>query len=384
MRRNIKIITLFNFFTDLRFYSAILVIYFAKVTGSYTLAMSLFSIVMISSALFEIPTGIFSDFLGRKKTIVIGAICSVMATTLYAFGHTYMVLVFGAIFEGLQRSFYSGNNDALLYESLDNDNSSDIFENILGRTGSMFQIAAVVAAIVGSIMVTKSMSLVLWASVVSQIACVILALFVTEPKKKSRVNTNIYIHLIESVKLIIHNPKLRLLSLKSIVGHAVGESTYQFTSVFVNTLWPIWAVGIARMLANLGAAISYWISGRVVKRFGSIRILLAGSIYGVVIDIAAVVVNSIFSPIMLASTSLFFGMTNVSTAGLMHKEFTDEQRSTTGSVSAFFGSIALGIFSIVLGMVADKWGAKSALMFAYICSIPTIYWSWKLVSKFRD
>ncbi|KKP65671.1 MAG: hypothetical protein US74_C0034G0015, partial [Parcubacteria group bacterium GW2011_GWA2_38_13] len=67
MKKNIKLLAFFNFFTDLQFHSAVLVIYFAKVTNSFTLAMSLFAVSMISSALFEVPTGIFSDLIGRKR-----------------------------------------------------------------------------------------------------------------------------------------------------------------------------------------------------------------------------------------------------------------------------------------------------------------------------
>lgn len=79
MHKNIKLLALFNFFTDFNLYSAVLIIYFAKVTGSFALGMSLYSVTMVSSAIFEIPTGIFSDYIGRKKTIILGSICSILA-----------------------------------------------------------------------------------------------------------------------------------------------------------------------------------------------------------------------------------------------------------------------------------------------------------------
>jgi len=71
-------LALFNFFTDFNLYGEILVLYFVKLTASYMLEMNLFSIIMISSAVFELPTGIFSDFIGRKKTMMLGAVCSVL------------------------------------------------------------------------------------------------------------------------------------------------------------------------------------------------------------------------------------------------------------------------------------------------------------------
>ena len=81
MHKNIKLLALFNFFTDFHLFSAILIIYFAQVTGSYALGMSLFSVAMVSSALFEVPTGVFSDYIGRKKTMILGAMCAVLSIT---------------------------------------------------------------------------------------------------------------------------------------------------------------------------------------------------------------------------------------------------------------------------------------------------------------
>src|SRR3989344_1274989 len=118
MRLNIKLLAFFNFFSEFYLYGAILIIYFAKVTGSYALGVSLFSVAMISSALFEVPTGIFFDYLGRKKTMILGTVSGIFALVFYALGLNYWFLLIGALFEGLQKSWYSGNNDTLLYETL--------------------------------------------------------------------------------------------------------------------------------------------------------------------------------------------------------------------------------------------------------------------------
>lgn len=112
--RNVRLLAWFNFFTDFRPYAPIAILYFAQVSGSYALGMSVFSAVMLAQSLFEVPTGVFSDLIGRKKTIVCGALAGVLSLVCYATGGTYIVLLAGAAFEGLARAFYSGNNDALL------------------------------------------------------------------------------------------------------------------------------------------------------------------------------------------------------------------------------------------------------------------------------
>ena len=65
--KNIKLLAWFNFFTDFKLYSAIAIIYFSQVTHSLALGMSIFSIASISDAVFELPTGVLSDMVGRKN-----------------------------------------------------------------------------------------------------------------------------------------------------------------------------------------------------------------------------------------------------------------------------------------------------------------------------
>ncbi|MEK7518009.1 MAG: hypothetical protein AAB583_05690 [Patescibacteria group bacterium] len=99
VHKNIKILTWFNFFTDLKFYSPIAIIYFANVSGSFALGMSVFSIAMLSSSLFEIPTGIFSDFIGKRKTVILGGISSVVYSVFYAIGQSFFILALAAVLE---------------------------------------------------------------------------------------------------------------------------------------------------------------------------------------------------------------------------------------------------------------------------------------------
>lgn len=383
MKRNVKLLALFNFFTDFSFYSAILVIYFAKVTGSFTLAMSLFAVTMISSALFELPTGLFSDLIGRKKTMVLGAICAILANTFYAVGISYWFLFIGALFEGMQRAWYSGNNDALLHDTLSSLGKKHLYDEYLGKLSSMFQIASAIAIILGGLMATWSFSVVMWLSVVPAFICFIIAVMVKEPQVYEKSSGNIFSHLKLSAFSLWKNPKLRLLSINSVLSFAVGESTYQFRSAFINTLWPLWAVGISKVLSSIGAAISYWFSSWVIKKLGAFRLLFLSNVYSKFVNIVSVGWVTILSPVLLATTSVFYGSTSVAKSALMQKEFTDQQRATMGSLNSFLGNLFFGLAAILLGYCADKLGARWALMIAYVATLPTVWINWYLFKKYE-
>ena len=71
------------------------------------------------------------------------------------------------------------------------------------------------------------------------------------------------------------NRKLRKLSLASVNNFSVGEATYQFQAAFFQSLWPLWAVGAAKTIANFGAAASFHFSGRATKKWGEYPLLIS-------------------------------------------------------------------------------------------------------------
>lgn len=114
-QKNIKLLSWLNFCCDFRIYSAIAVLYFAQVTGSFALALGVFSVGKIASALFELPTGVLSDLVGRRMTVVLGQASATLGIICYAIGGSFAVLAIGAILEGLAFALFSGNNSALLF-----------------------------------------------------------------------------------------------------------------------------------------------------------------------------------------------------------------------------------------------------------------------------
>lgn len=362
MERNIKLLALLNFFTDFKFHSAVLVIYFANITGSYALAMSIFSVVMVSAALFEIPTGIFSDIIGRKKTVMLGALSATLSAIFYAIGYSYIPLVIGAVLEGLSRSWYSGNNDALLYDSLHQSGKKETFAHYLGKLSSMFQLALMIGAVVGSILAQWSFPLIMWLSVIPQMACFIISFFLRDPKKITKGKANIFSHLKTSALHLWNNKLLKLLSVQDILRFGIGESSFQFNAAFIQTLWPIWAIGFSRLMSYGGAFISFWYSSKIINKLGAYNVLILANLYTRVINLFAYGFPTVISPLLMGTTALTYGASEVNKNSLMQQEFTHEQRATLASITSLFGSLFYGIFSPILGLVADAYGPAKALI----------------------
>ncbi|MCC6905819.1 MAG: MFS transporter [Anaerolineae bacterium] len=376
--RNIRLMYWINFFTDFRLYSPVAALYFTQVSGSLALGMSVFSVGMLSAAIFEVPTALVSDLIGRRMTLILGAIASLSALVLYALGGTYLVLIAGAVVEGLARAFWSGNNDALIYDSLALNGRQGEYAHTLGRTSAMYQIALASSALLGGLVATRSFTLTLWLSSAAQAACLLVALFLTELPRQAAREATAYSHLRDALQIFRMNPRLRLLSLSSILAFGLGETAHQFNVAFFATLWPIWAIGLARALANGMATIGFAFAGRVIRRFGALRVLLADDAYNRVAGIIATAFPTPASPALISAGSLFFGLSMIAQNDLLQREFSNAQRATMASLNALGGSLFFAVIAVITGVLGDRLDPGRALLVIQALLLSTALLHWRL------
>ncbi len=369
---NVKLYYWFNFFYGFRLYTVIAILYFAKVTGSYALGISLFSIVQIVQALLEIPTGLYSDRLSRSTCLKLGSAASVLSIVFYAVGHSYVVLIVGAIGEGICRALFSGNNDALLYETLDEAGQKDQYPEAMGKARSWLELAGFLGATLGGIVAFLSYSYLMWVSLLPQIVALIISLQFIEPKIHSTKLDNIFLHLSEALVQYKHNARLRNLSLANIIGVGVGESSWSLQAAFYNSVLPVWAVGFVMSLNFLTSTVSFRLSGAIIKKIHAINLLLYQEIFTRIIDFIALIYPTVVSPFLMAIASITYGPSVTAQNTLLQAEFSDRQRATIASINSLAASSLFAGFAILLGNVADWLGSTRAMLFGQICMIPII------------
>ena len=370
---NIRLLSWFNFFFNFRLYSAIAILYFSQVTRSYTLGISIFSIVQVSQALFEVPTGIYSDRLGRRRCLILGSCASVLSITCYAIGQWYVLLAIGAVFNGACQALFSGNNDALLYESLAETGQKEKYHDVLGKVSSTLELAGFIGVVLGGVIAVQSLSLLMWLSVLPQLICLAISLKFVEPSVHREKIESIYGRLKEITLYYRKNARLRNLSLAGIIGFGVGEATWSFQAVFYNSVLPVWAVSFVMSLNFLASTISYRLSGRLINRFKAINLLIYSEIYTRILVMIALIQPTVVSPFLMAAASIFYGPGEVAKNGLLQQEFTPKQRATMASINSLVGSCFFAVFAILIGLLADRLDAARSLLFAQVCLLPIVF-----------
>jgi len=172
--------------------------------------------------------------------------------------------------------------------------------------------------------------------------------------------------------LFVTNKKLRLLSIADTISYSTGEVSFQFRAAFFASIWPIWAIGALSTITQFGAAFSFHISDKIIKKFGHERLLVIRSIVGKLSGLIAYGMPSIISPLITFFPSFLYGAGQVAKNDLMQNEFTDHQRATMSSLNSLLGSLGFAIVSIIVGIFADKTSPATALFTLTLIAVPII------------
>ncbi|MBP9817897.1 MFS transporter [Candidatus Shapirobacteria bacterium] len=375
---NVKLLSLFYVFYNFRLYSVLEVIYFYQITHSYTLALSLFSVAQISQGLFEIPLGYYSDKHGRSNCLRAGAVASLLSIILYAIGQNYFVLLVGVIFDGINMAAFSGNNDALLYETLAEQNKKSSYHHEYGKINSWLELSGFVGVFVGSLLVIKSLSLLFVISIIPRVIATVISLGFVDPKVEKKPVESALSHLKESWMIYKNNMKVRLLSLTDIIGY-IGGVTWNFQSAFYNLFLPTWATSMVMSINFFTSFVSFRLAGKLIQKYEAIRVLFYTEVYSRALTLIAFIFPTIASPFMIATASVTYGPSTVAKSTILQNEFTNEQRATMTSINSFVGNIIYSISAVLVGMAADRFGVARALLVVQLLmvSVGVIYYRLK-------
>ena len=380
-RQQIRRLALLNFFTDLRFYAPVAVLFYASVAGSFAAGMVFMSIAAVTTVVVELPAGVFSDRKGRIATLRAGAVFHAVSSVLMLAAAVFLnrgqsarlFLYLSAAFEGMGRAFYSGNNDSLVHDMTRgrSETGDGEFSETLGRLKSMFQFALALSALVGGFLAVRGWIFVLIPSTLSLLTALGFAFSVRLPEHLDDIEesgqsagglTSSLKHLGTSMKSYFGHRRMLANGIAEVVGAAVGEATYQFRVTFIASVWPAAWLGASRMLDNLSAALGFVFAGRMIRRYGEYPLLIAGKVYGRIANLIGLLLPGLHSPPVMSSAGLFYGLTDVSRQSLMHRMYDDSQRATLASVNSLLGALTLAVFAPLLGLFADRYGPLAALL----------------------
>lgn len=132
--------------------------------------------------ILEIPSGAVADLLGKRKTILLGAIAGAIGVFLITFSGNLTWIFIGWVIAQINFAFYSGAAEALAYDTLVDVKEEEKFDHVITRSSEIASYASAGAVFIGGLLYEINFQIphFLWA--LSFVLSAAVAYFLIEPR----------------------------------------------------------------------------------------------------------------------------------------------------------------------------------------------------------
>ncbi|WP_406945223.1 MFS transporter [Halobacillus sp. SY10] len=303
---NIQLLFWAEIFGNFRFIQPVLTLfYFARGLDEtrILLIMTFFSIGVL---LGELPTGVIADRFGAKRAFLIGSVLSILAHGLLIFAFDPWVFFASSFLTGFAATFFSGADEALIYESLKESNEENLMDRAMGQIGSARFIVSIFVVIIGAFLAKdlneNQFRLLLMLGVFFMLIQFIFLLFIKNPPNQGGVRTPMVKQVIEGYQAIRKTPQVLWMfiniSLVFIPAVAIFEKFDQ--KLLVDAGLPVYGIGIVYAVTALIGFVAARSIGWMTKRVTRVQLLFITGILAVLSLTAAALLHTHLWTVLLA------------------------------------------------------------------------------------
>lgn len=276
---NIEILFWVQFFGTISFLQPVMTLFYME---RGLTAANIFIVLMCWSGAVlvgELPTGIFADRFGAKLSFLTGSIIKTFSISILLFADNLWLFCLYSLLNGFSVTFFSGADEALIYESLKETNEHHLMDKAMGKIQSAGFISMLIAVIFGSYFAKdlreEQFTLLIVLGILFHLIELVLLFFIKSPKKLLSYREESFSQVIEGIKVIRKAPQLLVLflnvSLVFIPASAVYDTFNQ--PLFTNAGLPVFAIGIMYALAAILGYFSSISIGWLTSKFSRIVLM---------------------------------------------------------------------------------------------------------------
>jgi len=180
LKRNLTIYYITRAFCGLRFIIPIWVTFFLRVITFEQMAFAEL-IASFIGILFEFPSGVLADIIGRKWTVAVGFIISGIGYTLLSSTQNMSDYIIYYAIANIGNAFISGAEDAFIYDSLKEADKLSMFAKVKSTEAVIYRTTLLISTIVGGYIYKIKIFLPYFLTGIAIILTGVVYLFAKEP-----------------------------------------------------------------------------------------------------------------------------------------------------------------------------------------------------------
>jgi MFS family permease len=311
----------------------------------------------VVAAFAELPTGAVADRFGRKASLVCGALLSCVGLLVYGLAPSFALLVLGSIMWAIALTFFSGADEALLYESLCEEGREDAYTKVTGRARAVRRAVMMVGSISGGLLASVWLGLPFVVAAVSQAVGLAVVVAMREPKtaqSHSRATTSYGKIVRESLTALREHPPLRFAvayaAVLPIPWFLAGVLLLQPFAVSLGV--PVALIGVLVLSVN-GARMLGSLLAEQAARLGIRKVLVGAPMVLVACLVAIGLSRSLVSLVPIAVLCITTAAAEPMATGIIQRQLTDNVRATILSMQSLLFTLVLAGVEPAVAYVAD-------------------------------
>lgn len=359
---NIWLSYLATSFGWMRFYIPLLALFYIASgvpLDEFAIIMSVVALVVL---LFEVPSGVLADILGKKKTIVIGRAMFIGQIYLLAFHNGFWPFLISGIIAAIGMGLVSGAEEALLYDTLKKLKRTDEHKRISGNVLTARYVTIAATFMAGGILFHIDPKLpAICALPPIIIATIISALFVEPYHSKKRLGLMDSLkHLKEGLKYFAGHSYVKFivffsLPVFTIIGISLSMSSAYLSAVMI----PVTLIGVVAFLQAMTSAVSSKRAHNIEERLGEKKtIYFIGGLSILAALLMGLMVPG-FGMLFYLIIPFVSGGFHVLTNHYVNEHIETSHRATMLSIKSMFSNLGVFIMFPLVGKMTETFSMRT-------------------------
>ena len=316
----------------------------------------------LSILIMEIPSGYLADIIGRRKTLVLGALFMPVGIGVYVFTHSFFSFLIAEFIIAIGNSMRSGCDSALVYDTLIQLDKESQYKKFEGRSFYYARLGTSFSSILGGLLALLSLKMPFYANMATSALMLPFALALIEPQRKKLETAHPFRDILRISRYCFTHSRLRALMLFMALIRATGITGiwayflyYESIGIGIGYFGVIFAA--FQLFSAFGSRQAHFLETKIGQRASLYLLLLIAPNF--------ILVGVFKTPMLLPMIFLnayLLGSAFPLMFDAMNRLIGSEVRATALSVANMTGSLSFVIISPLFGKIVDAFSLSDAFI----------------------
>lgn len=359
-RRNFGKIFGLKFLGEFYLIAPILVLYYTANGLSAVQIFTIQAVFHLAVLLLEVPSGYLADVVGRRRTLILGAVFFPLGLALYAAGRSFAVFILAELALAVSAGMRTGCDSALIFDSLRRLGRESEYKRFEGRAATLARAGSAISSVSGGLLAAVFLRLPFLVNIAAALPMIPLAVSLTEPEREPRRSPHPLKDILHICGHCLRRPDIRPVVLYCgllTACHLTGLWAYFlfYRDIGIGAGWLGFLFAAFQLAGSLGGLVSHAVS----ERFGAAIVLLS-TLLSPMIFILFGVTPGPWLLALIPANAFLWNLAYPVLLERLNQTVGSDVRATVLSLASLAGSSMFVVISPLFGRLADAFSLGAA------------------------